>query len=187
MSVQLAIGRLWDGSPLPHDARGVLSLTDTPSGDILVQVDTKAFGDPIPPAPAGSFARLWEYEVVELFLAGHRSEYLEVELGPAGHYLVLMLAGIRMPVRSELPLDYHARLEHGRFRGKARIPAQYLPAGPLRANAYAIHRHPCCQPVVPGSTDPPPTRCYHAHAAVPGPKPDFHQPDHFVPIDLFDD
>jgi hypothetical protein len=42
----------------------------------------------------------------------------------------------------------------------------YLPLPPARGNAYAIH----------GAPD---ARCYHAHAAVPGDRPDFHQLEHF--------
>ena len=166
---------MWNGTALPPHAQGAITLTGTAGGDILVDVDARTFGDPLPPGAPGSTDRLWEYEVVELFLAGAGRAYLEVELGPGGHYLVLMLDDIRAPQASGLPLEYRVRMHDGRISGHARIPANYLPVGPLRANAYAIHAHACH-----GGEG----RCHHAHAAVPGDAPDFHQPGCFVPISL---
>jgi hypothetical protein len=111
--------------------------------------------------------------VVELFLAGPGSDYLEIELGPHGHHFVLELRGVRTPVRKCLPIAYRAQIdaERSRFRGSASMPAAYLPASVTRANAYAIH----------GVGN---ARCYHAHAPVPGARPDFHKLDCFVPCVL---
>jgi hypothetical protein len=165
----------WDGRPLPagHAARLALELG---TAALHVAIDAPWFGDRLPEAPPGSVERLWEHEVAELFLADSAVTYLELEFGPGGHYLALQLDGVRQVRRSGLPIDYRvvARTPGrdgapGRYQAEARVPRDYLPAQVCRANAYLIH----------GSGA---ARCHHAHAAVPGPVPDFHQPQRFVPI-----
>lgn len=167
----------WDGQPLPreHHARFTLELT---AGALRVLLDAPWFGDPTPPSGPGSVERLWEYEVAELFLAGPDGAYLEIELGPEGHYLVLQLDGVRQVRSRGLPIDYRviARAPGlaalpGRYHAEALVPLGYLPAQVCRANAYLIHGVGAA-------------RCYHAHAPVPGLAPDFHQPERFVPIAL---
>jgi hypothetical protein len=177
----LDVTRCWDGRPVPvdHHARFELELTDDA---LCLKLDAPWFDDPLPAALPGSVERLWEYEVAELFIAGAGDDdsvaYLELELGPGGHYLVLQLDGVRRVRRSGLPIEYRV-LERvpgspdgpGRYRAEVRVPREYLPATACRANAYLIH----------GVGD---ARCYHAHAPVPGAAPDFHQPARFVPIVL---
>lgn len=173
--VTLSIAQTWDGRPLPPRAHASVRLSR--AGDVLaVEVAAPLYGDAPPPSPPGVTARLWEHEVVELFIAGPDARYVELELGPHGHHLALVLEGVRQPVASGLPVDYAVeRRADDRFVGRARLSAAHLPAGPLRANAYAIHAQPCL-----GG----PGRCHHAHAAVPGERPDFHQLARFVPISL---
>lgn len=108
---------------------------------------------------------------MELFILGSEERYLEVELGPHGHYLVLALAGRRNVVKSGLQLDYEASLEDARWRGRARIPWAFLPPAPSRCNAYHIHGV--------GSA-----RRYLAAFPVPGERPDFHRLDCFAPFEL---
>jgi hypothetical protein len=114
---------------------------------------------------------LWEYEVVELFIAGHNGEYVELELGPHGHSLLLRFAGVRQRARTGVP----PTTTHlwGRVDGvvpawwaEAVIPAAWLPPQPWRANAFAIH----------GNAD---QRRYLLAHRLPGVQPDFHQPQLF--------
>ena len=171
----LPITSFWDGPPLPLQSRSTVRLTrSAPGADVTLVVEAPLHGDPPPPYPPGPVERLWEHEVVELFLLGDDGRYLEVELGPGGHHLVLSLHGTRHVVHSGLPLDYAVQpLPERRFRGVARVPARYLPEGRLSVNAYAIHAGGCGRD---GG------RCHHAHAPVPGPAPDFHQLERFVPL-----
>jgi hypothetical protein len=146
--------------------------------ELIVDVDAPYYADPAPAAPVGSTDGLWEYEVCELFIADDAENYLEIELSPHGQHLVLELAGVRRVVRSLLPITYAATIDSfaqasagvpGRYRGRARLPLEYLPARPSRANAYLIH----------GLGD---SRAYHAHSPAGGERPDFHRLDSFVPI-----
>jgi len=174
--IRLAIAHTWDGHALPAHAHAELRLERR--GDSLwLEVDAPFHGDPPPPLPAGPADRLWEHEVVELFLAGPGARYFELELGPHGHHLALVLDGVRQPLPEAPPVDYVAARVAGspRFRGTARVAASVLPAGPLRANAYAVHASSC----VGGEG-----RCHHAHAPVLGTHPDFHRLECFVPIVL---
>jgi len=126
-------------------------------------------GDPPPREPAGPRDRLWELEVVELFLLGGGERYLEVELGPHGHYLVLELDGVRRVASQGHAIEYRAAVEAGRWTGEARLPAALLPPGLRAWNAYAIHGQ--------GSE-----RRYLAAHAVRGAAPDFHRLECFAAL-----
>ena len=80
--------------------------------------------------------------MVELFLLNDAGLYLEVELGPWGHHLVLLLDNGK-DLRHSLPLAYSVttREEGGSWKGKAVIPTSYLPPNISKLNAYAIHGH----------------------------------------------
>ena len=142
----------------------------TLGADMLqVQIEAPFYSDKAPSAPPGSVPGLWDYEVVELFLLGDKERYLEIELGPHGHHLVLDLQGRRNVLRQGLLLDYEATIIGGRWRGVANVPRALLPVGLTRCNAYAIHGEG-------------PSRVYLAMAPVPGAAPDFHRLEHFVPL-----
>jgi hypothetical protein len=177
MPARLLIASDFRGTPLPVAEQAWFELS-WQGADLQVAVDAPFYADPPPPCAAGTTDRLWEYEVVELFVAGADERYLEVELGPYGHQLVLMLEGVRCVRQQGLPIAYRAVIERGpdlagpgpigRYRGFARVPGAYLPPSPARVNAYMIHG------VGEG-------RRFCAHAPVPGLAPDFHRLDRFVP------
>ena len=64
-------------------------------------------------------------------------------------------------------MEYSARNDVVLWRGEALLPYRWLPPGPHRVNAYAIH----------GVGE---ARRHLAHAPLPGEKPDFHQVESFV-------
>jgi len=170
-AVRLVIGATWDGVPVSGDEVAVVTIRAAPGG-LRVEVEAPFHGDPPPTTLPGSTDRLWEHEVVELFVAGPGDRYLEVELGPHGHYLVLQLDGVRRRAGPPLELEHgaEARVEAGRWRSAVLLPSRLLPPGPHRVNAYALH----------GAAP----RRYLAHAPVPGPAPDFHRLERFAPMAL---
>jgi hypothetical protein len=165
---RIAVARTWDGLALPADACSALELA-LDDGGLEIRVDAPFHGDPPPPGPPGPTDGLWEFEVVELFLLGADQRYLEVELGPHGHHLVLQLHGPRRVEARGLPLGYTASRVGARWTGRAHVPAAWLPAGLAACNAYAIHG----------------TGAGRRHCAawpVPGPAPDFHRLERFGPL-----
>lgn len=163
--MRIVVGQTWDGVPVGADEAVALELSI--DGDqLLIEVDAPFHGDPSPAAPVGSTDRLWEHEVVELFIAGPGERYTEIELGPFGHFLVLRLNGIRRVESLHHAIDFAVERRGGRWTGQARIPLAILPAGPWRVNAYAIH----------GVSE----RRYLVHTPLRTEKPDFHQPDRFA-------
>jgi hypothetical protein len=160
----------WRGLPLAAAEQAWIAV-DRAGDQLEVEFDAPYFGDPPPPMAAGPAPGLWDFEVIELFLADAGAEYLELEFGPHGHYLVLQLCGVRRPktAKSALPLAYRVQIEGGRYRGRAQVPMSYLPDRPVRVNAYTIHGQ--------GGA-----RRYAAHAPVAGAQPDFHRLECFVPL-----
>ncbi len=161
----LTVERTWDGEPVPPEghARVVVRLG---RGGLEVRVEAPWRGDPAPEGPVGPTWGLWEHEVVEVFVLGEHDRYLEVELGPHGHHLVLVLNGRRNVVSREHRIEYVVQRRGDRWRGRARVPAMLVPPGPHRLNAYAVHGVGAA-------------RRYLAAHPVPGDAPDFHRLDCF--------
>ncbi|OXA54265.1 hypothetical protein Fcan01_10867 [Folsomia candida] len=107
-----------------------------------------------PPIPTNSTLSplwgLWEYEVVELYFYGRDENYMEIQLGPGGHYLILKLHGYRNITETHLPLEednfqveFMTTPENQnltRWIGNVAIPGEYIPCDVYRHNAFAIHK-----------------------------------------------
>ena len=154
----------WNGETL---LPGEWATVDLLLGDpVEVRVEAAYYGDPAPIDRPGRQYGLWEFEVVELFLLGDDDRYLEIELGPHGHWLALSLAGPRVVVDDWVPIEFEATQKGDRWTGRAQFDPSWLPTGLARANAYAIH----------GVAD---TRRHLATTPLPGDHPDFHRLDGF--------
>jgi hypothetical protein len=179
--MRFVVGSDYRGQALPRDHRVIVEASVV-DGALSVSVDAPYFGDPEPAVPPGACDGLWEYEVVELFLADAGEHYLEIELGPSGHHFVLEMEGVRRAKRRGLPIEYQSSVSPfckaweeggpiGRFYGTALVPLDYLPMPVVRGNAYAIH----------GVGE---ARVYCASAPTGGAVPDFHRLECFVPCAL---
>jgi hypothetical protein len=162
----LPIEHHWNGTRCPDpQRRGVLSLGVDGSELEIAASFRRQRPARLPAAPQGTrVANLWEYDVVECFLVGAGGRYLEVELGAAGHFLVLEFDAPRRRVNEFAslapPLTFYE--DALRWYARLRLPLALLPPGLQALNAFAIAG---------GS--------HFAHHAVPGAAPDFHQPDAF--------
>lgn len=164
----LTINRLWDGTKAESNEWAEVAFTQTASG-IAVEVNAQYHGDPIPAHPPGSTDELWNYEVVELFVANECGEYLEMEIGPHGHYLALLFSGMRKLARRDIVLSCQTTIHGSMWKATAHVDQSCLPLNISRANAYAIHGEE-------GS------RRFLAAFPLPGTRPDFHQPHFFKPL-----
>ncbi len=173
--MRLSIAHTWNGDPLEMEEMVHVRIKPEEGREDLlrIEVDAPSHGDPPPVHPPGSTPKLWEHEVVEVFVLGPDDHYLEIELGPHGHHLVLELRGVRQVVRQGMPVDYAVTegLWQGRWKGVALIPRTWLPKGPHRLNAYAIHGVGAA-------------RRYLSWAPAGGEAPDFHRLDSFVKMVL---
>ncbi|HHO53717.1 MAG TPA: hypothetical protein ENK18_23300 [Deltaproteobacteria bacterium] len=165
--IRLVIGYTWDGAVLPEADRASVVLTLTES-ELVIEVDAPYRGDPPPTGPVGPTDRLWEHEVIEVFVVGEGERYTEIELSPHGHHWVLRLEGIRSPMTRGIPIAFEATIEGERWRGIARIERSHLPDEPVRCNVFRISGV--------GTA-----RRFAAWVPVPGPAPDFHRLEQFGP------
>lgn len=166
---QFTVSQTWNGQAIESAEQAVLSVS-LAAGELEVQIEAAYHGDPAPTLPVGECDGLWEFEVVELFLLGESGHYLEIELGPHGHYLLYHLSGIRQVSATLHPIHCKAEISGSVWRALLRVDIRDLPLGSLsQVNAYAIH----------GQGD---KRRYLAAFPVPGAQPDFHQPDFFCPL-----
>ena len=164
------IKNFWDGTPAPDSESTRVSIAsgnrESATAGITIQIDAPFFGDPEPAGPPGIYDGLWEHEVCEVFLVGADGRYLELEFGPHGHYLALLLDRPRHIISRDHQLHYQSQCHGDRWSAEARAPTALLPELIDRVNLFAIH----------GTG---PDRRYLAWSAVPGSQPDFHQPESF--------
>ena len=86
--------------------RANISLTPG-QAEVKISVSAPFYGDPAPPGgqTGQAYFGLWDYEVVEAFFLNTEDQYLEVEFGPHGQHIVLLLDGRRNAVKSVLRSD----------------------------------------------------------------------------------
>lgn len=144
---RFAVAHTWQGEALADDEVATVAVS---AGGI--EVDAPLFGVDPRPEGQGHHGRLWEYEVVEVFLGrgpGRDAPYVEVEVGPWGHWLVLAFDGYRRPGVGSAPAVTGCAVERyerdGRRRWRARLELagwSEAVAGAAVGNAYAIHTEP---------------------------------------------
>jgi hypothetical protein len=171
----LPIVTYWDGTPCTN-ARLHGGVTLGAEGEGLCITASLSHQEcPCVPAtpPRTRVANLWEYDVVECFVVGAEC-YLEVELGAGGHFLVLNFAAPRVcrnAYEAFVPRMTFEPCQEGKpaWRSSILIPWPMVPMHVQGVNAYVISGHHYL--------------CYHP---LPGPKPDFHQPERFPYVRLED-
>ncbi len=172
--VDIEVQGTWDGGPLQEGEFARLQIElEAASSCLTVSVEAAFFDDPKPDGGPGSQKGLWNFEVVELFLLGDGEQYLEIELGPHGHYLGLRLNGRRNVIKDGIQFEYSARRSARQWSGTAHLSLDWLPSPIRAANVYAIHGV--------GRA-----RRYLAANPVPGKFPDFHRLEYFEPLSLGD-
>jgi hypothetical protein len=146
---QFQISKLWDGTSLPESER--VNLIISVQGEALViTVDAPFYNDPKPSAQSAlNLDGLWNFEVVEVFIKGRHDKYIEIEMGPHGHYLVLVCDGYRQCFSRQLELTcYSANLDACRWSATMVCPISLLPpptdipGAEYSFNAYSIHNAP---------------------------------------------
>ncbi|MDH3519285.1 MAG: hypothetical protein OEM49_02415 [Myxococcales bacterium] len=167
----LPIDRMWSGAPCPELGRhGWVRLAWEPQGVVLVAGMPHPPVSRVPDAPIGRrVPDLWNYDVVECFLAGAGGRYLEVELGAGGHFLLLSFDAPRRLVDDHAGFQPALAFETSPRGWRARlcVPWVLLPPELCALNAFAI------------------VGALHlAHHPLPGDVPDFHQPARFPPAAL---
>lgn len=181
--VDFRIDKTWNGDPVDHEPFVVhmewfFQRQRGKPHKRVVKVFTEGplFDDPPPPEDVGGIClNLYDYEVLELFFANDKDQYLEVEVGPHGHWLVLLLNGHRKPFNKgeELELQVQNVFEGDKWRSVFEIPLAYFPPNVTKFNAYAIHgvgderQYEALNPVTDGTYD----------------QPDFHRLQFFKPFD----
>ena len=162
LRLALALDRQWHGAP-SREVCGRLELSRV-GGDLQLRALLRQAGTPrVPTAPPGTRVEgLWNFDVVECFLAGSGGRYLEIEIGASAHFLLLAFHARRLRAHSwpdlRLPTS-HGRTPDGAWWAALRVPGALLPSGLRAANACAIA-----------------AGRFLAYHPLPGPIPDFHQP-----------
>ncbi len=136
MTIQIA--KHWDGTELPFSQYTTVK-TSLGKDSLRVEFESPIEEYTTPDSPVGFTDGLWEYDVVELFIAQPNGEYVEIEAGPKGHWLVYEFESYRK--QKDLPkkeLEYTCAVEDGVWKGVFTVPLSWLsaPIGECTVNAY---------------------------------------------------
>src|SRR3989338_726369 len=101
--MQITINQHWDGTLLALDDCVPVEVSIRPT--VTVRFNAKFSNPSIPVAPPGFFDGLWGYDVVEVFVAGSDGRYLEIEVGPGGHWLAYWFESYRKRADDALSRD----------------------------------------------------------------------------------
>jgi len=141
---------------------------------LTLEAEVRAPDSPAPETfPGGFEADLWKADVVELFLAlpDQPNAYLEFNFAPDGRWWGAEFENLRK-LRSELP------------GSTCRVAAHALPAGDgWRVQAAILLGFAPEQGNLCGILGQEPRR-FASLADIPTPRPDFHQPEHFVALPI---
>ena len=178
-SLNYSITTRWNSYPITDHPPIKLNFSSTDDQQsLLIEIDAPFFHDPSPPSPPppGPYPGLYNYEGVEVFfLNSTTNHYLELEFGPHGQYLVILLTAARQTFKQLLPLpDFTVeRPSADRWIGRVHIPRAHFPSHVDRFNAFGIHGQGA-------------NRIYEALFPAPrdSPGPDFHRLELFRPIDF---
>lgn len=185
----LSLARTWDGSPAPRGFGGEATLAFE-DGMLAWSWSIAQQGMPrIPQAGPGFLDGLWEHDVVELFLTSSSPEdpkpaYVELETGPAGHWLALAFRGARRrdAELASLEPEIRTQIHDAGWSGSARFPLAALKPwlGPDRqgAEAQPSWRGLACACLTLGGGE----RLLLASQQLPGERADFHQPARWLPL-----
>lgn len=160
----------WGGGRAGATFAGNVWLSATATGLIVGTSFPSQGAARTPSAPTGTrVADLYTYDVAECFIVGSDGAYLEVELGADGHFLVLSFCAPRQQsdAHEALALDVVWEVSPGLWSSHVTIPWRIVPETPSRINAFAILG-----------------KRFLLHAALPGARPDFHQPAHYPLVGL---
>ena len=96
---EFRIENTWNNQPVDHEP--VQIRISGLHNDLIIQIRAPFFDDPAPEDtnPGEAFYKLWDYEVVEAFFLNDANLYLELEFGPHGQHLALLLNGRRNAVK----------------------------------------------------------------------------------------
>jgi hypothetical protein len=168
--LRLPVEHEWTGGPAGPALSGQLGVAACSEGlEVAARFPLRP-GARIPDAaPGARVANLWTYDVAECFIVGSDGQYLEVELGAGGHFLVLCFDAPRRQSDAceSLELAVEWRVSSGAWSSRVVLPWRLVPEVPQRLNAFAIFGEH-----------------FLVHSALPGSTPDFHQPAHYPAVTL---
>jgi hypothetical protein len=164
--VRLRIASTWNGIDL-HESQIAEAELLSHSGAMTIRIDAPFANDPAPPIPSGRCDGLWNFEVVEFFFVARDHHYLEIEVGPFGHYLVIEHSAIRQRQADQIRLHVSNTSRHAqRWRTEVSLSHPLFMQPLVALNAFRI-------------SGPEHARSYFAAFPCGGDAPDFHRIDDY--------
>lgn len=125
------VEKSWNGTNLSANETVQLRISVKDNSSLILTIDAPFYNDTAPPAlgnAAGPYQSLKNFEVVHFFLLNSKKEYLEIQVGPFGHYMVAFWPYWNgSSTISNYSINYNVSRQESRWSGRAIIPLSYLP------------------------------------------------------------
>ena len=174
------VDRDWHGQPVAVPA--TFALADGPHPFMVCQQRGRSAPRFLQmPEPCEFAEALWRYDVAELFIKdAHSDRYLEFNLAPNGAWWSAEFVGPRVRACTEdIPIvgvkTYSKTSADGYWQAAASIPLSFLKSDFSFGQGSRVN--------VTFIVDSPEQK-FLSIAALPGAKPDFHQPEYFKEVEL---
>ena len=192
-----------ESSVLSSSEQPQISIILTEQSALKIEYSAPFMDNPAPSEAQGRLWGLWEYEVLELFIAGADNEYLELEFGPHSHHLALYFKGERQLVEDHVNLEelsfwrdslqsqsmidhLQAKVKPAQWGGSCLIKPENLPPsfkGNPETLDHSILTNQSQLNIAINAfwcfNDQHHSRQFYCAFPLPGLKPNFHQPAHF--------
>ncbi len=150
-SLKIKIDQTWAGLALSESEQIKIEIDFQSEQRLSIQLQAPYHRNPPPNCPKGATWGLWQFEVVEVFLVWDQDRYLEIEMGPHGHHLILGLDGIRQIRQAFVPVVYQSQIEGDHWQAlllldlghqalKDSFVGQFKWQSMKSVNAFAIHQ-----------------------------------------------
>eukprot|EP01038_Epipyxis_sp_PR26KG_P007754 gene7754-10533_t len=208
MSSSFELNKSWNHNETVSNSYLIEFSISSQTGDIIIKIDAPFHDNPPPSDSSAQYntsrcENLYEYEVVEIFIATPSNDYntaivnnpyLEIEIGPYGHYYLVCFTSEADFANQDnnLYLDIkpviNINKDIHRWTGEISLPSYLLPEPICKddcsvnwnININAIYDEYQTQ------TSSKPIRKYLSYSKLSGNKPNFHQLNAFVPLVLFE-
>ncbi|CAJ0559594.1 unnamed protein product, partial [Mesorhabditis spiculigera] len=147
--LRLVIDKTWHGNPTDHRPAEIQlgwkfeKIPNRPHKRVVtVEFTTPFYDDPEPEMIPGITPELTDYECMMLIFANENNHYLEVIVGPHGHWICRLYDGIGNCFNNgeELELVVHNQWVGGDlWNCSFEVPLAYFPANIYKMNAFTLH------------------------------------------------
>ena len=141
MTAHIRLTQQWNGLPIIQNECAEITVEQSAHAFTISFAAKLAKTFACPGSPPGFTHGLWDYDVLEIFFARPNGSYLEIEIGPKGHWLIYEFSSYRKAIdKNPRLLTYAYTVKNLTWKGEFLVPEEWLkaPIMQCKVNFYQI-------------------------------------------------